>query len=121
MATTTAAPETPISDPLASLDIGCRQPKHAAGCILTTANEVSSIPVSIIRVCQLGGPSPGKPGKWANQGWLSALIRTARTIKCIPKHVTAVNWVPVDIAADMIRDLMTHTVQQEAQFYHMSS
>ncbi|KAI1648562.1 uncharacterized protein F4817DRAFT_314850 [Daldinia loculata] len=119
MATTTTAPEAPISDPLASLDMGYGQSKHAAERLLTAAIKVSGIPVSIIRVCQLGGPSPGKPGKWTDQAWLSALIRTVRTTKCIPENVTAINWVPVDVAAEMIRDLITRPVQQEAQFYHI--
>ncbi|KAI1478995.1 acetyl-CoA synthetase-like protein [Daldinia eschscholtzii] len=119
MAMSTTVPETAISDPLASLDTGYGQSKLAVERILTTANEVSGIPVSIIRVCQLGGPSPGKAGKWADQPWLSALIRTSRAIKCIPKHVTAIDWVPVDIAASMMRDFITRPVQQEAQVYHI--
>ncbi|KAI2782956.1 male sterility protein-domain-containing protein [Daldinia loculata] len=119
MATTTTAPEAPISDPLASLDMGYGQSKHAAERLLTAAIKVSGIPVSIIRVCQLGGPSPGKPGKWADQAWLSALIRAVGTTKYIPENVTAINWVPVDVAAEMIRDLITRPLQQEAQFYHI--
>ncbi|KAK6952990.1 hypothetical protein Daesc_005287 [Daldinia eschscholtzii] len=51
--------------------------------------------------------------------WLSALIRTAKATKCIPEHVTAIDWVPVDIAANMMRDFITRPVQQEAQVYHI--
>ncbi|KAI8966246.1 acetyl-CoA synthetase-like protein [Daldinia sp. FL1419] len=120
LAATTTVPEAPVSDPLASLNTGYGQSKHAAERILTAANEISGIPVSVIRVCQLGGPSPGKPGKWVDQAWISGLVRTARTINCIPEDIMAIDWVPIDTAANMIRDFILRPVQREAQFYHIS-
>ena len=118
MATKTKVPEAPIDDALAAFSIGYGQSKHAAERILTAANRISGIPVSIARVCQIGGPTG--PGKWADQPWISGLARTAKTVECIPSHVAVVDWLAVDTAAEMLRDFIIRPAAQEAQFYHIS-
>ncbi|KAI1078275.1 acetyl-CoA synthetase-like protein [Whalleya microplaca] len=119
MATKMRVLEAPINDALAPVNIGYGQSKHAAERILTAANNILGIPVSIVRVCQIGGSSTGS-GKWVDQSWVSALVRTAKTIECIPTHAAVVDWVAVDTAAEMLRDFIVRPAHQEAQFYHIS-
>ncbi|KAK7757174.1 hypothetical protein SLS62_000723 [Diatrype stigma] len=120
LAKDTTVPEAPIQDPQAAFKMGYGQSKLATELILVAANERYGIPVTIFRVCQLGGPTITHGGlKWADQPWISALARTAKAIKCVPTKVTAVDWLAVDVAANMICNLIHQPIRSKAQFYHI--
>lgn len=107
LAKETAAPEAPVEDPSAALGIGYARSKLAAERILTAAAKRSGVRVSVIRIGQVGGPQDGNGSvRWADQPWISALLRTAKTLGCVPDHVTRLDWVPVDIVAAMMHDFI---------------
>ncbi|KIX06266.1 uncharacterized protein Z518_04241 [Rhinocladiella mackenziei CBS 650.93] len=119
MAKKTTVPEAPVQDPLAAFNFGYAQSKLAAEQILTSASQHSGVSVSIVRLCQVGGPASGNTSKWADQPWISALARTAKTLKLIPSNVASIDWVPVDTIASMLQDFILHPASRECQFYHI--
>lgn len=119
LASKAIAPEAPVEDPLAAVDMGYAQSKLAAEKILTIANQRSGIPVSIVRVCQLGGPFDSTAGAWAEQPWISALLRTAKTLKRMPSNLGFADWMAIDIAASMLNAFILHPAQREAQVYNL--
>ncbi|KAI1655328.1 acetyl-CoA synthetase-like protein [Daldinia decipiens] len=122
MARRTTVPEVPINSPSAAFENGYGQSKHAAERIFVAASQTTSIPISIIRVCQVGGPATeeyiGNP--WADQPWISVLIKTSKALGIIPTHVTTVDWVPVDVAAIILSDIaLKPPIIAKAQVYHI--
>ncbi|KAI1264941.1 hypothetical protein F5Y18DRAFT_71444 [Xylariaceae sp. FL1019] len=108
MAQTTKVPEALVEDPLAAFNNGYAQSKLVAERILAIANQRCSVPVSVVRVAQVGGPSLTPPttvggGKWAEQGWIAAMVKTAKIIKSIPSDGPAIDWLPVDTVAELVR------------------
>ncbi|KAI1389913.1 acetyl-CoA synthetase-like protein [Hypoxylon trugodes] len=122
MAQRTTVPEAPVQDPLASMNTAYAQSKLAAERILSTATERLGIPVNIVRVPQVGGPTDGC--QWPEQPWISALLRTSKTLGYIPEQVAAVDWTPVDILSFMMHDIILQPAQAEDQnqirFYNIS-
>lgn len=116
----TAVPEAPVEDALAALDNGYGQSKLAAERILAAANEQAGIPVSIARVCQVGGPSAAAAGTWADQPWISALLRTSKALRALPSPFAPLDWVPVDVVAAMLhRFLLQQPVPAGAQVFNV--
>ncbi|KAF2472981.1 putative NRPS-like enzyme [Lindgomyces ingoldianus] len=96
-------PEVPIQDCNVAMGMGYGESKCVAERILGVANQVAGIPVSILRVGQIGGPLG--LGKWPVQKWLLAIIKTSKTIKALPDHVSPVDRIPVDALSDVISDI----------------
>ncbi|KAI0543941.1 acetyl-CoA synthetase-like protein [Xylaria curta] len=119
LASKAIAPEAPVEDPLAAVNMGYAQSKLAAERILTMANQRASIPVSIVRVCQLGGPLDSSAGGWVEQPWISALLRTAKTLKRMPNDLGSTDWMAIDIAAKMLKVFIVHPAQREVQVYNL--
>ncbi|RYP62047.1 hypothetical protein DL769_007472 [Monosporascus sp. CRB-8-3] len=119
MARKTTAPEAPVPDASAAFNTGYAQSKLAAERILANASRISGVHVSIIRLCQVGGPTSGSPGAWADQPWISALLRTAKTLKSIPSKVAPIDWVPVDTAAAMLRNLVLEPAHGALRVYNI--
>lgn len=119
-----AVPESPVDDPLAAMSTGYAQSKLAAEKILAAASRQSGVPVSVVRVGQVGGLSHGG-GVWADQPWVSALIRSARTLGAFPSPVLPVDWVPVDTLATILeRILLQHPAGGDVpapRFYNVVS
>ncbi|KAJ8122079.1 hypothetical protein ONZ43_g1633 [Nemania bipapillata] len=118
MAAVTTAPETPIEDPLAAAGMGYAQSKLAGERILTSANQKLGVPVCVVRICQLLGREAGAIR--SDRSWISALVETSKTLKSIPKNVTRINFLRVNVAGRMIYDLLGSLTQDEAQFYHIA-
>ncbi|KAI0199982.1 hypothetical protein F4808DRAFT_431003 [Astrocystis sublimbata] len=55
--TKASVPEALVEDPLATLDIGYAESKLVAERILATASRQCGVPVSVVCVCQVGGPA----------------------------------------------------------------
>lgn len=121
LARKTTVPEAPVEDSLASINIGYGQSKLAAEQILVTANRLSGIPVSVIRVGQVGGPSQNVGGTWADQPWVSALIRTSKTLGYFPSPLAPIDWVAVDTVADMLRGISLQPAKEEPQIYNITT
>ncbi|KAI0837983.1 acetyl-CoA synthetase-like protein [Hypoxylon sp. FL0890] len=105
-AKTSMIPEGPVEAASAAVNTGYAQSKFAAERILTAASQTSGVPVSIVRIGQIGGPTDSENQKWADQPWISSLIRTSRELKCAPNHVSKIDWTPVDTVAAILADLI---------------
>ncbi|RYP31564.1 hypothetical protein DL768_011169 [Monosporascus sp. mg162] len=119
MARKITAPEAPVPDASAAFNAGYAQSKLAAERILANASRITGVPVSIVRVCQVGGPTSGSPGTWADQPWISALLRTAKALKSIPSRVAPIDWVPVDTAAAMLHNLVLEPAHGALRVYNI--
>ncbi|KAL2288752.1 hypothetical protein FJTKL_03420 [Diaporthe vaccinii] len=100
-----AVPEAPVDDPLAAMNTGYGQSKLAAERILTAASRQCAVPVSVVRVGQVGGLSHGG-GAWADQPWISAIIRSSKTLGSFPSPVVPIDWVPVDSVATILERII---------------
>lgn len=122
MATGKAIPEAPVDDALAALSTGYGQSKLAAERILATAARQCGVPVSIVRVGQVGGLSQGK-GVWADQPWISAIVRSSKAVGSFPGSVMPIDWVPVDKLAAVFESVILQPTKngQQFQFYNVVS
>ncbi|KAH9884898.1 acetyl-CoA synthetase-like protein [Xylariomycetidae sp. FL2044] len=117
MAAKTGVPEAPVHDGSAALNFGYAQSKLAAERILAIASRDCGLAVSLVRVCQTGGASAAADGghgdgagvgaDWADQAWLSALLRTSKAMGCMPSGLAPVDLVPVDTVASILAELVT--------------
>ncbi|KAH9883223.1 hypothetical protein F4778DRAFT_56041 [Xylariomycetidae sp. FL2044] len=112
------APEAVVHDPLAATT-GYGQSKLAAERILAIGSQKCGVPVSVFRLGQIGGPTDTYSGKWAEQGWISAIAKTAKTINLIPTGGPAVDWVPVDMAAKLLQHVAVLRPPEYAQFFNV--
>lgn len=117
-----AVPEAPVDDPLAAMNIGYGQSKLAAERILSTASRQCAVPVSVVRVGQVGGLSHGG-GVWADQPWVSAIIRSSKTLGSFPSLVMPIDWVPVDTVATILERVILQPIENAKvpQFYNIVS
>ncbi|MCJ1366764.1 hypothetical protein MMC16_005894 [Acarospora aff. strigata] len=102
-----AIPSAPISNLSAAFAVGYAASKLVAERILTLASQHSKIPVTILRVAQIGGPRANDGSVWPKQQWLFSLLRTSKTLGVIPTHVATIDWLPVDDTAARIVDAIT--------------
>lgn len=98
-------PEAPVDDPLAAMNTGYGQSKLAAERILAAASRQCGVPVSVARVGQVGGLSHGE-GAWADQPWVSAIIRSSKTLGSFPSPVMPIDWVPVDTVVGILERII---------------
>ncbi|KAI8625972.1 acetyl-CoA synthetase-like protein [Xylariaceae sp. FL1651] len=118
------APESLVEDALAPLNFGYAQSKHVAERILAAASRQSGIPVSIVRVGQVGGSINEHGAAWPEQRWISALLRTAKTMGCMPNHVALIDWIPVEsvaavLGALIVRPTQPDTGEHKAEVFHI--
>ncbi|KAK0480753.1 hypothetical protein IW261DRAFT_1685198 [Armillaria novae-zelandiae] len=81
---------------------GYSESKWVAEKIIETAGYKAGLISTIIRLGQLSG---GINGCWNKNQWLPLIIRSAMTMKCLPNDDRSVSWVPIDMAAQAIRDI----------------
>lgn len=118
-----AVPEGPVADPLAAMNSGYGQSKLAAERILAAAQAQSGVPVSVVRVGQVGGPSSGGLAPWPDQAWISAIIKTSKAMGCFPAQVAPVDWVAVDTVASILESvaLQPDKSMDAPQFFNVAS
>ncbi|KAI1266129.1 hypothetical protein F5Y18DRAFT_382538 [Xylariaceae sp. FL1019] len=113
-------PEEVVEDPLAAPVTGYAQSKFVAERILSKACDVSGLSIRIVRVGQLGGPMAQGRGKWQDQVWISAALRTSQALNCMPDRLTPVDFVPVDVAASMLDRIISIPAGKSAiDVYHV--
>lgn len=66
-------PEAPFHDYTIPAPTGYAMSKYVGERILENAANTSGVPVSIIRVGQIGGPVVKKGGMWNKQEWLPSV------------------------------------------------
>ena len=118
-------PEVELEDwKLARMGYG--QSKLIAERLIAEATRVSGVTAAVCRLGQLAGPVlRAEKGMWPKREWAPSLIASARAMGMVPKHlgpVDAVDWVPVDIAAKVMVELLTFLPEQQAgkvEFHHV--
>ncbi|KAI9794886.1 MAG: putative NRPS-like protein biosynthetic cluster [Peltula sp. TS41687] len=101
---------TPVTEePLDSYDVvsplGYGQSKHVSERILTLASERSNLPVTILRVGQVAGPTSLSGGKWSQDQWIPSLAMISKALNLIPIDLPHIDWVPEDIMGRIICDV----------------
>lgn len=102
------APETvPSDDCSTALEIGYAESKYVAERILNEANQRSGVPVSILRVGQIGASSvQGDVAASPRQEWLVPLIETSMAMGAMPTNVSLVDWIPINELGGAILDIL---------------
>jgi thioester reductase-like protein len=85
--------------------LGYGQSKHLSERILAKASAVSGVPVTLLRVGQVAGPTSLGYGKWSADEWIPSLTAISKTLRTVPNDVPEIDWVPADLAAKAIREL----------------
>ncbi|KAK7190955.1 ochratoxin A non-ribosomal peptide synthetase [Paraphaeosphaeria sporulosa] len=101
-------PESRIEDPDVAMHMGYGESKRAGQHMLQIAHDVCGIPISVVRIGQICGPSTQSGGKWPTQGWLLAIDTTSKALGALPTRVAPVNWIPADALATQITLVVTH-------------
>lgn len=92
--------------------MGYAESKHVSERILETASERSGVPVCILRVGQIAGPVTARTatGAWNKDEWFPSMIKTSQTLGFLPNHMPGIDWIPVDILASAILDIVHFTL-----------
>jgi thioester reductase-like protein len=94
-------------EPLRELDIstgGYGQSKLISSLILEKASEILGVPVEIMRVGQIAGPSSER-GLWNRQEWLPSIIASSVYLGLLPDslgQMTTVDWTPIEGIANLV-------------------
>jgi thioester reductase-like protein len=83
---------------------GYGQSKLISSLILEKASEISGVPVEIIRVGQIAGPS-SKRGLWNRQEWLPSIIASSVYLGLLPDslgQMSTVDWTPIEGIANFV-------------------
>lgn len=101
-------PEAVIDDWSLPQPMGYAESKYVSERLLEEAGRVSGVPVEICRVGQVAGPV-SQTGRWSMREWFPSLIASSAFMGVIPEHLgpmEMVDWVPVDLLAKVILDLL---------------
>lgn len=104
-------PEMIISDPSAPSPMGYGQSKYVVEHLLNRISEESqgAISTAVLRVGQIAGPVKTTKGVWKTREWLPSLVISSQTAGALPDslgRMDQVDWIPVDLLADSIGELL---------------
>ncbi|KAK4693659.1 hypothetical protein P7C71_g3783, partial [Lecanoromycetidae sp. Uapishka_2] len=104
----TLIPESSLlsTDYAVALPMGYGESKHIAERLLATAASRCGVSVDILRLGQVAGPIGAAGGSWNRSEWFPGLIQTSKALGCIPDAVMDVDWIPADVLANIICDLV---------------
>ncbi|TFK39396.1 acetyl-CoA synthetase-like protein [Crucibulum laeve] len=103
--------EIPVAADTA-VSTGYIESKWVAEEILTKA-PLSSI---IVRLGQLSG-APN--GSWNTKEWLPALVKSAKAVGFIPTDDSKISWIPLDVAARSLVDLLKADLDENTKTIHL--
>ncbi|KAL8670081.1 MAG: hypothetical protein Q9168_005366 [Polycauliona sp. 1 TL-2023] len=107
-------PETPMMQWSSAQTSGYPQSKLIAERLLVNAFESYHVPVTICRIGQIAGPTK-REGIWPKQEWIPSLMASAQHLRSIPDSLgplDAVDWIPVDLVADIVGELLSSSNRQ---------
>ncbi|KAK8849366.1 hypothetical protein IAR55_004698 [Kwoniella newhampshirensis] len=111
--------ELPSDDPTTASPIGYSRSKWVTEKICRLADELVGMQgrIHILRVGQLCGDT--QSGHWnEKEGW-PLLIRTAQVTGCLPNLEDRPSWLPVDLAAQAITEVVTRVNVGRSLLYHV--
>lgn len=88
------------------LPIGYAESKYVAERVLCEASQRSRVPVSILRVGQIGSSTGEDDNRPLRAEWLVSLIATSITLGKFPTNVTPVDWIPINKLAEEAHEIM---------------
>ena len=104
------------SEVLTNTDVpvnGYGQSKHVAEQLIDQAARQYGVRVGIARLGQIAGPRTSK-GKWNEREWFPRLIKSSKSLGCIPQSLgrfaDALDWIPVDEAAMILSEIGVHLI-----------
>ncbi|RYP62963.1 hypothetical protein DL769_007102 [Monosporascus sp. CRB-8-3] len=109
---------------------GYNSSKQVSELIIEDAVVNSGLHASICRLGQIAGPVRSTKGMWGKQEWLPTIIETSKFLGLLPSTLGSmdrIDWVPVDVLADVIVELagtdkpQVHEVERSpstVQVYH---
>ncbi|CCL98280.1 uncharacterized protein FIBRA_00274 [Fibroporia radiculosa] len=95
--------EEPIDDPTVAIDSGYTESKWVSEQVLAVAAEHNLVQPVIVRISQLSG---SRNGAWKVTEWVPSLVSASCAMGCLPDAVGSVSWIPVDIAASVLADML---------------
>ncbi|KAJ5176185.1 uncharacterized protein N7482_002062 [Penicillium canariense] len=99
-------PEEVIKCPGAASHTGYAQSKHIAERLLAAAGAKLQIPISILRIGQVAGPTTiGDGGRWESHDWIHSLAILSKACGLVPSDIAEVDWIPVDQASRIVSDI----------------
>ncbi|KAJ5368439.1 uncharacterized protein N7496_008199 [Penicillium cataractarum] len=99
-------PEEVIKCASAATLTGYAQSKHVAERLLATAGAKLKIPISILRIGQIAGPTTiGDGGKWESHDWMHSLAILSKACGLVPSEVAEIDWIPVDQVSRIVSDI----------------
>ncbi|KAJ8590926.1 hypothetical protein M405DRAFT_736061 [Rhizopogon salebrosus TDB-379] len=94
--------EIPIDDPRVTISLGYRESKWVIEQVLTAAAEAGLSSCSV-RIGQITG---NVNGAWGTHEWFPATLKSSQVIGCLPMDHRAANWVPAQLAARAMIELI---------------
>lgn len=99
-------PEEVINCTAAAMETGYGQSKQVAERFLAAAGTKLQIPISILRIGQIAGPTRiEEGGKWESHDWIHSLAILSKASGLVPINPALINWVPVDQMANVIQEI----------------
>ncbi len=104
-------PECMVRDATAPSPMGYGQSKYVAEQVLNNATEAldGTISTVILRIGQIAGPVLDVRAAWPEREWLPSLVISSKTLQALPSslgHMGMIDWVPVDMLANGIGELL---------------
>ncbi|KAM3080572.1 hypothetical protein ACMFMG_005514 [Clarireedia jacksonii] len=102
MASKSTIQESPSLDFTATLKLSYAESKWVAEGILTAAHLASGgmysglIPVTILRVTQVGGSTLRTDPPWPTKEWLYPVLKASKSLNLIVSNIALIDWLPID-------------------------
>ncbi|KAL1615560.1 putative NRPS-like protein biosynthetic cluster [Diplodia seriata] len=109
-----AVPEAAIHDVAVPSAGGYGESKYVGERLLETAARVSGVPVAVCRTGQIAGPVRVAGGVWNEREWFPSLVRSSKWLGVLPARIGSMDgadWVPVDVLADVVVDLLRNNLE----------
>ncbi|KAI0353748.1 acetyl-CoA synthetase-like protein [Trametes cingulata] len=108
-------PETLDLGPECAVGQGYGESKWVTEQIIRRISNETGLRTTVVRVGQLSGDT--RIGGWNTTEWVPGIVRAGRWLNCVPSADDCVSWVPVDVAASALLEM----VHNGGRVFHLSS
>ncbi|KAI0743094.1 acetyl-CoA synthetase-like protein [Daedaleopsis nitida] len=109
-----AVPESIDFGPELAVGLGYGESKWVTEQVLKRAAEATGLRITAVRGGQLSGDT--RIGGWNVKEWVPAIVRASKRLRCVPVREDTVSWVPVDIAASAILEML----HSDGRIFHIT-
>ena len=103
---TQLVPEAVPHDFNAAMQMGYGESKLVAERLVETACTESDVSASVLRIGQIAPSSDLDEAAWPAMDHLRTLLLTAKLMRAVPDDFLHIDWLPVDVVVDAIRDVV---------------